>query len=195
MQQIAGQLQFVVQLAPHGKAFMRRLYDGVRHRYKVPYKSLKLGRDVRKELEWWCATLESWDGITLLQPSPLLLCHIWTDACPRGIGAHEGLDKAPTQILCEDVPVRHRHKSIHFLETLAVLKALRMFTTNIPPAMVVMLHVDNEILRAGLIKGSVDDPLTQVLLREIFALTLVRKFQIRAERVSSDENKLADALS
>lgn len=195
MQQVAGHLQFVVQIAPHGKAFMRRLYDGVRCRYKHPFQHMPISKEVRRELEWWCATIEGWNGTTLRQPSPLLLCHIWTDACPRGLGAHMGLAELPSKLFKREVSRRHRNKSIHFLETLAALEALRCFTVGIVPGTMVVLHVDNEILRAGLLKGSVDDPLTQVLLREIFALSLARDFKVTSQRVSSEENNLADALS
>lgn len=195
MQKIAGHLQFVVQIAPHGKAFMRRLYDGVRSRYKHPHHQKKISKEIRRELEWWSHTLSNWNGVTLLQPSPLKAIHIWTDACPRGLGAHLGSASNPSQIFYKEVSRRHRNKSIHFLETLAVLEAIRLFTINISPSTVVVLHVDNEALRAGLMKGSIDDPITQVLFREIYSLSLLRDFQIRTERVSSAENKLADALS
>lgn len=61
--------------------------------------------------------------------------------------------------------------------------------------MVVMLHVDNEVLRGGLLKGSIDDPLMQVLLQEIFALSLSWDFKVKAQQILSIENRLADTLS
>lgn len=107
MQQVAGHLQFVVQIAPHGKAFLQQLYDAVRSRYKQPHHQQQLDKSTCKELEWWHSTLSTWNGVTLLQSSPLLVCHIWTDACPRGLGAHEGSAELPTNIFLKDVSQRH----------------------------------------------------------------------------------------
>lgn len=195
VQTIAGHLQFVCRVTPHGRAFMRRLYNAVKARYKSPFQRRRLGKDARRELEWWKATLHHWEGCTLKEPSPLLVMHIWTDACPRGIGAHAGSSLNPTHILVKDVSRRHRRKAIHFLEAVAVLEALRNFTTSLSPRTLVIIHVDNEIVRHGLRSGSCKDPLTQALLRAIYTCMAERDLVFHAERVSSAENALADALS
>lgn len=124
MQKMAGHLQFVCRIAPHGRAFMRRLYNSVKVRYKSPLLPLRLSAEAKREISWWRSTLEEWKGMLLLQPSPLVVFHIWTDASSRALGAHAGTAENPTHIMQKDVSRRHRQKPIHFLEAVAVIDAL-----------------------------------------------------------------------
>ncbi|SPO32026.1 uncharacterized protein UTRI_02583 [Ustilago trichophora] len=171
LQQVAGHLQFVTRVAPHGRAFLRRLYDAVRSHYKSPF-GRRISKATRAELLWWVDTLNLWDGVSLLQPSPLIIEHIWTDASKRGIGGHLGSMEAPSAVFSRELSRRHRQKDIRFLEALAVLEALRLFSPRWTGPRRVVIHVDNENVEYGLRKGSSRDPQTQVLLREIFALCL-----------------------
>lgn len=101
LQQVAGHLQFVTRIAPHGRAFLRRLYDTVKAHHKTPFGRC-ISRTTRDKLSWWIDTLESWDGVLLLQPSPLMVEHIWTDASKRSIGAHLGTMDNPAAVFsCE----------------------------------------------------------------------------------------------
>nr|QBH67483.1 hypothetical protein UE_1417 [Ustilago esculenta] len=194
MQKIAGLLQFVTRVVPQGRAFLRRLYDAVKARYKTPFER-RISSATRTELSWWVNTLSSWDGVSLLQPSPLLIEHIWTDASKCSIGAHLGTMRQPTAVLSREVSRRHRNKDIRFLEALAVLEALRLFSPLWSGPRRVVVHVDNENVEHGLRKGSIRDPATQTILRAIFTLCLQRHIDLVPLRVSSEENILADALS
>nr|QBH67613.1 hypothetical protein UEMT_2079 [Ustilago esculenta] len=194
MQKIAGLLQFVTRVVPQGRAFLRRLYDAVKARYKTPFEC-RISSATRTELSWWVNTLSSWDGVSLLQPSPLLIKHIWTDASKCSIGAHLGTMRQPIAVLSRKVSRRHRNKDIRFLEALAVLEALRLFSPLWSGPRRVVVHVDNENVEHGLRKGSIRDPATQTILRAIFTLCLQRHIDLVPLRVSSEENILADALS
>ncbi|SNX81800.1 uncharacterized protein MEPE_00505 [Melanopsichium pennsylvanicum] len=194
LQQVAGHLQFVTRVAPHGRAFLRRLYDAVKAHHKAPF-GRRISKATRAELVWWINTLNSWDGVSLLQPSPLIIEHIWTDASKRSIGGHLGSMEAPLAVFSKELSRRHRQKDIRFLEALAVLEALRRFAPLWSGPRRVVIHVDNENVKFGLRKGSIRDPLTQVLFREIFALCLQQHIDLVPVRVSSEDNVLADALS
>ncbi|SPO25992.1 uncharacterized protein UTRI_03357 [Ustilago trichophora] len=149
----------------------------------------------RTELSWWIHTLNSLDGISLLQPSPLIIEHIWTDASKRCIGGHWGSMEAPYAVFSRELSRRHRQKDIRFLEALAVLEALRLFSPRWTGPRRVVVHVDNENVEYRLRKGSIRDPQTQVLFREIFSLCLQQHIDLVPVRVSSEANVLADALS
>ncbi|CDW96714.1 hypothetical protein [Sporisorium scitamineum] len=123
-----------------------------------------------RELRWWRSTLTSWSGHSLLQPSPLVVEHVWTDASKRSYGAHWGAMSAPLAVLSREVPRRHRRKDIRFLEALAVLEALRAFSPQWEGPRLVVLYIDNTNVEHGLRSGRSRDPLTQTLLREIFGL-------------------------
>ncbi|SPO32044.1 uncharacterized protein UTRI_02601 [Ustilago trichophora] len=171
LQQVAGHLQFVTRVAPHGRAFLRRLYDAIRSHYKAPF-GRRISKATRAELLWWIDTLQAWDGMSLLQPSPLIIEHVWTDASKRSIGGHLGSMASPSAAFSKELSRRHRQKDIRFLEALAVLEALRIFAPLWSGPRRVVIHVDNENVEYGLRKGSIRDPQTQALFREIFALCL-----------------------
>ncbi|SPO29085.1 uncharacterized protein UTRI_06034 [Ustilago trichophora] len=177
LQQVAGHLQFVTRVAPHGRAFLRRLYDAVKAHYKAPF-GRRISKATRAELLWWIDTLNSWDGVSLLQPSLLVIEHIWTDASKRCIGGHLGCMDSPTAAFSKELSRRHRQKDIRFLEALAVLEALRLFSPRWPGPRRVVMHVDNENVEYGLRKGSIRDPQTQVLFRKIFSLCLKRHIDL-----------------
>ncbi|SPO29367.1 uncharacterized protein UTRI_10206 [Ustilago trichophora] len=162
LQQVAGHLQFVTRVAPHGRAFLRRLYDAVRSHYKAPF-GRRISKATRSELLWWIATLNTWDGVSLLQPSPLVVEHVWTDASKRCIGAHLGTMDEPVAAFSHELARRHRRKDIRFLEALAVLEALRRFAPLWSGPRQVVVHVDNENVEYGLptLSSSVRSPAVQ----------------------------------
>ncbi|KAJ1039973.1 hypothetical protein NDA10_005022 [Ustilago hordei] len=172
LQQIAGHLQFVTRVAPHGCTFLRRIYDAVTSHRRAPF-GRRISRATRDELIWWTSMLSAWDGMSLLQPSPLIIEHVWTDASKRSIGSHCGHMEHPTAVFSRELSRRHCQKDIRFLEALAVLEALQLFSPAWPGPRRVILYVDNENVEHGLQKGSIRDPMTQVLFREIFALSIL----------------------
>lgn len=194
-QRIAGLLQFVSQVAPHTKAYLRRLYDAVRRAHQYPLQRRWLPGPAAAELRWWQSTLSNWSGHTLLQPSPLVVKQIWTDASKRAYGGHLGTMHEPSHVYSKEVSRRHRSKDIFFLEALAVLEALRIFSKTWSGQCLVVVHVDNTNVEHGLRSGRSRDPLTQTLLRAIFELCFTLQITIHPQRVSSIDNRLADLLS
>lgn len=197
LQQVAGLLQFVSQVAPLGRAYLGRLYAALRRAHRSPASRLRLSRPAQAELRWWRDLLSSWCGSSILSSSPLVAIHMWTDASLRALGGHLGLASSPTASFFRDVPRRHRRKNIRFLEALAVLDSLRVFLPHVlaSGASHLVVHVDNENVEFGLRSGRSRDPLTQTLLREIFGLCFHNRLTLVPVCVSSAENVLADLLS
>ncbi|KAJ1041354.1 hypothetical protein NDA10_002017 [Ustilago hordei] len=131
LQQVAGHLQFVTQVVLHGHVFLCQLYDAVKVHYKMPFPQ-RISRAACNELTWWTSTLVAWDGMSLLQPSPLLVEHIWTDASKRCVGGHWGPMESPRDVFSQELSCHHCQKDIQFLKTLAVLDAL-FLPLSIPP--------------------------------------------------------------
>ncbi|SPO30777.1 uncharacterized protein UTRI_05394 [Ustilago trichophora] len=77
----------------------------------------------------------------------------------------------PTAAFSKELSRCHRSKNICFLEALAVLEALCRFSPHWTGHRRVVIHVDNKNVEYGLWKGSIRDPATQTLFREIFALS------------------------
>lgn len=62
LQKVAGHLQFITRVVPHGRAFLRRIYDAVKARYCCNVFATRLSKTAKDKLEWWIATLTSWPG-------------------------------------------------------------------------------------------------------------------------------------
>lgn len=195
LQKISGLLQFVTQVAPHARASLGRIYSALKRAHRSPYSALRLPKPALAELAWWRNLLSEWCGSSILLQSPLHAAHIWTDACPRGLGGHLGLPHSPTAVFARSVPRRHRHKNIRFLEALAVLDSIRAFLPHISGCHLLVIHVDNENVEHSLRSGHSRDPLTQTLIREIFGLCFLHNLTLIPRRVSSTNNVLADLLS
>ncbi|KAJ1028283.1 hypothetical protein NDA13_003726 [Ustilago tritici] len=101
MQWIASLLQFVSQVFPCRKAFLRCLYDATCR--ALPGKC-HLTWPACSEFIWWCDILECWSGTSILSPLPLTAAHIWTNACPKGYGGYLGLNTSPTAVFAKTVP-------------------------------------------------------------------------------------------
>lgn len=193
LQQLLGHLHFATRTAAHSRAFLRRLWDALRA-YRASFRR-RLPRAALEELRWWSRLLATWDGDSLLQPSPLIVHHVWTDACPRGWGAHLGVPASCQTAVAAEWPRRHRSKPIHFLETLTVLEALRAFTKPDWSGHTVVVHIDNEVARHALTTGAVRCPSTQAVVRATFSWAIQHHLSLVFVRVSSAQNVLADLLS
>ncbi|CDU26382.1 uncharacterized protein SPSC_06576 [Sporisorium scitamineum] len=167
---IAGLLQFVTQVVPHGKAFFWHLYDAskVAHHHPLPLHHI-LCPAVAK-LKWWCATLTAWPGHLLLQLSPLVVEYVWTDALKHGYSAHVGPMEMLSAVWAKEVLWQHHAKDICFHEALAILDTLHVFSAQWTGPCHVILHVDNTNVEYGLWSGCSRNPLTQTLLHKIFGL-------------------------
>ncbi|SPO26927.1 uncharacterized protein UTRI_10674 [Ustilago trichophora] len=167
-QRIAGLLQFVSQASTPASS-----------------AAAAATRPAVAELRWWRSMLSSWPGLTLLQPSLLVVKHIWTDASKRAYGGHLGTMDNPSSVFSKEVSRRHRSKDIRSLEALAVLEALRIFSKMWSGPCFVVLHVDNTNVEQGLRSGRSRDPLTQTLLRAIFELCFTQQITIQPQRVTT----------
>ncbi|SAM81300.1 uncharacterized protein UBRO_20596 [Ustilago bromivora] len=184
LQQVTGHLQFVTRVAPHS----------LKSHHQAPF-GCHISRATRDKLMWWTSTLHGWDGMFLLQPSPLIVEHMWMDASKHSIGSHCGHMEHPTTIFSSELSQHHFQRDICFLEALAVLEVLRLFSSAWSGPHRVLLYVDNENFKHGLQKGSICNPMTQVLFREIFALCLQRHIDLQVTCVHSKANTLTDTFS
>lgn len=190
---LAGSLNFVSRVCPTGRAFMSRIYAAV-HKAVTNWQTVRVGRGLRDELEWWSGVLEKWDGVTLLYRDQRRV-EVWTDAATtKGVGGHLGPREACTRAFSMTVRKKHSLKPILFLETLAVVEAIKMWSEELENKEVVF-KVDNMALFYGLRSGKCDHKPTQSLLRWIFARALELHMTIVPDWVPSKVNDVADALS
>ena len=90
LQELAGYLQFVLQVVPLSRAFLHHVF-----RFMAAFRTDRSHRHVprvlRCDLDWWQDVATTWNGIWLLMPSCTEV-HIYTDASgAKGIGGTMGL--------------------------------------------------------------------------------------------------------
>ncbi|SOV04523.1 uncharacterized protein UDID_17109 [Ustilago sp. UG-2017a] len=136
LQHISGLLRFVTQVAPLGCVHLGHLYAALRRAHRSPLSLLRLPNPAAAELR----------GLSLILPSPLHAAHIWTDACPWGLGGYLGTADHPDLVWACSIPRQHRKKNIRFLKALTVLDCLRASLPYLTGRGLthVVFHVDNE---------------------------------------------------
>lgn len=193
LQALAGYLNFVSRVLPTGRAFLRRIYDAA-NASELDGSSRSTTGALGDELRWWRSIMDRWDGMTIL-PVNRPRTEIWSDAATtRGLGAHLGPRERCTAALSLEVPLQHQGKDILFLETLAVLEALRRWGPSLE-GNEVMCKIDNAALVASLRSGRCHQRATMALIREIMGLALELHLTITPDWIPSAENDVADALS
>ena len=63
---LIGELQHASSVVTPGRTFLRRMIQ-TSTIGKKPYHHIRLGREFRSDLAWWCTFLEVWNGVSLLR--------------------------------------------------------------------------------------------------------------------------------
>ena len=63
---LIGDLQHASSVVTPGRTFLRRMIQ-TSTIGKKPYHHIRLGREFRSDLTWWCTFLEAWNGVSLLR--------------------------------------------------------------------------------------------------------------------------------
>lgn len=172
---------------------MRRIFDAV-HDLTRHWDACSTVGALGEDLRWWQDILMRWDGLRIIHRSQKRV-EIWTDAATtKGIGAHFGPREACTSAFSRPVPDKHHGKDILFLETLALLDALREWKQALRDKEVVC-KIDNAALVACVRSARCDQKAIQTLIRYIFALAMELHLTLIPDWVPSAENDVADALS
>ena len=189
VESIIGKLQFASKCIKPGRTFISRLINWLRGMNRQGQHRIPL--EARKDLAWWGKFLERYNGVSMLwlhkQPQPDAV--IASDACPKGYGATCG-----SQYFHRSFPQEMRNSNIAHLEMLAVLAAIRTWTTELQ-GKYFWIHVDNEAVATVLNTGASRDVVLQAALRDILMIAATNNFMIKAKHIRGVDNRIPDWLS
>jgi hypothetical protein len=194
LQSLLGKLNFIGACVKPSRIFVARLLNWLRQLYGADKKiKHRIPDEVKKDLLWWNEFLPKYNGISLLylgpwcEPDTILSC----DACLEGCGGFwEGNyfhALFPSEILSFNL-------HIGALEMLALVLCLHLWASNFRHSRIVIL-CDNLSTCIAINSGKAKCPFLQKYIREICFISAVYEFEIKAQHISSSENRLADHLS
>jgi hypothetical protein len=193
-QQLAGWINWCLNVFPHVRPALCNIYDKLRSQHNQN-GALWINNAVRDDLRWALDKVKSSPGLLLLETaswSADAATHIlYCDACPTGMGFwYPDLNVA----FYSDTPPDEVSGLIFYFEALCVLCALRDACHREPSFGRFILYTDNQ--------NSVDIystlramPAYNALLREAVDLLTSGNHDMRVLHVPGDDNSIADALS
>ncbi|KZW01423.1 DNA/RNA polymerase, partial [Exidia glandulosa HHB12029] len=151
LQTLTGYLQFIAQVIPYARAFLRRLFDA-QSRFSHALTKRTLSAAARQDVLWWATYVEHWNGVHLLDP-PRQSFEVFTDASgTKGLGGH-----FVNSWYASRCPRRMRSEHIQVKEMYAVLQAILRWGDRWRDGHV-LFHVDNMAVFYALQSHTSDSP-------------------------------------
>lgn len=192
LQRLLGRINWVARVVRAARPFMRRLINLLRTASR-PNHHIRLSAGAKQDLAWLATLSVHFNGVAYwLTTKPLPDHAIATDASSHAAAAVHAGDYVYSDFTA-DYP-ELLEQPIHVKELYAILLAFRRWA---PIWRDKMVHVftDNTVAMAAVNKGSSLCTRSMPLLREIYLLMAQHNIYVRAKRVDSKSNALADALS
>ena len=188
VQELAGFLQFVSQVIPCSRSFLRRIID-FSMRFQSPFQRLYITKGVKADIHWWRTFCTPWNGVRLLSPS-LPVVDVHTDASGRkGIG---GI--CQSEWFSSRVPRRYHNRDIQFKEVFAILHAILCWGSAWANHHLTF-YCDNQAVVAWLTSGTCRSPHSMPIVQMISMMAACLQFSYSCIWIPTEDNTLADAAS
>lgn len=175
LERLTGYLAHCAVLVKGGRTFCRRLYSLLKATKGV--KKIKVSDVVKRDLSWWKAFLEIFNGTCKIIPNTIPLHEFYTDASGTGFGGWWGKefffgywDSSETICSHQSTPpvvTELSHSSINVKELWPVVEALSRWGPYWKDSEV-LLHSDNTQVLSMICTGRSSNHQSMSLLREIF---------------------------
>jgi len=191
VQSIIGKLNFVAKCVRPARIFISRMLNFLR---EMPKKGKsKLPKDFRADIQWWNRYLPNFNGVSVIsnekwsRPDEIIA----SDACLKGCGATCG-----TEYFHEVFPEHVISKDLHInaLELMALVVAVTVWADHLRGKRVIVL-CDNSATVWVINTGKTRDHAMQGLLRELCYITATYEFELFAQHIPGDDNRIPDMLS
>jgi len=190
LQSLCGKLNWACQMVKGGRTFVRRLIDSLSNVNNRNAKIL-LSSEFFDDIAWWVKFMNMFNGTVKFLDLKPITC-LQTDACLQGgAGYYEGYFFYVNWDI--DLP-QFKNYHINIKETMAiVLSVIRWghLWTNKS----VVVFTDNMTTKCIINKGSSRNKILMTRLRELFWLSAIHNFDIKAKFISGRNNIIADSAS
>lgn len=190
LQSLCGKLNWASSIVKGGRTFTRRMIDLIPANCLGSSKVL-LSSEFFKDLDWWIQFMEHFNGsVYFLDQKPIT--SLQTDACTQGCAGYYAGDYFYTNWDLDFPEMSNEH--INIKETMAViLSALRW--GQLWCNKTVTVYTDNMTTKCAINKGSSKNSLLMYFLRELFWLSAIFNFDIKAKFIPGRLNNIADSAS
>lgn len=186
---LIGSLSFACKVVKCGRMFLRRLID-LSTTVRSLHHHISLTTESRKDIQWWCEFLPTWNGIAIIHTETLdsSSINLFTDASGVGIGGF--FSGAWFSIALN---LTHKY-SITFIELLAIVVAVFSWGEAWKNKQLV-LYTDNLAIVHVWSSGSCRCPNIMHLVRFLFFYTAEHNINLLVRHIKGQHNTYADLLS
>ena len=190
LQSIAGRLNFASQVVRGGRTFLRRILDST-VRLKCPFHKVKFQGALRQDLLRWQQYLVQFNGtshfIDVCEYTPIV-----TDSCNLSGGAFcEGdfvyVNWEKDYPSMKDMHINYKEAAMAALSVIKWGPSFRNKT--------IILYTDNTTAACVINKCSAKNKTLMLLLREMFWVSAIYNFVVKARFLAGRFNVVADCIS
>lgn len=193
LQSLLGKLNFVAACVKPSRIFISRLLIWLRSIYNSSEVWHHIPDIVKKDLIWWDKFLPIYNGISMMEyeswskPDSIFS----SDSCLTGCGGFWNGCYFHT-IFPENILKQSLHISV--LEVLSIVICLKLWGKHFKGQRIIVF-CDNLNVCQLINQGNSRSEMLQTSLREICYLAACNEFELRAQHLSSSENRISDILS
>ena len=190
LQSLAGKLAWASRVVRGGRTFLRRILDAI-PTIRKPSHKVKLTHAFQEDITWWRNFLHHFNG-TAACTVPAAITDVHVDACNSGSGVAFGNDWQYVNWRCDWPAAANLH--INHKETLSFLIAARRWA-HIWSNHRIIIYTDSMTAMSIINKGTSRNKLVMAALRELFWLSAIFNFEIKAAFIPGSSNTLSDTIS
>lgn len=215
LEKLLGTLNFIAKVVYGARPYLRRLIDCL---HSGKSHSIHIDRGMKLDLIFWKTFATDFNGKAIIIEKPMIPYHFFSvDAATtgtKGVGGIGGFfngkyfgipltklikygtkdHKRAAHRRMHPTPHRKETMDITYLELFVVWWAATLWDTEWA-GYHLTIHTDNEGVRYMLNKGTARKPHFMPLLRAITKRMALGGYRLQAQRITTDENVLADPLS
>ena len=190
IQSLAGKLNWACQAIHGGRIFLRRILDA-QNKLNRPTHKLILDYNFKADILWWLNFMKVFNGKAMFLDYKNEY-YVHTDACNEGAGIAFGMDWAYTNWELDWPEVKHMH--INHKETLTVTLAAKRWAPFWRNSKITII-TDSMCTMGVINKGTSKNNIIMENLREMFWLSAIYNFDIKAIHIPGAQNEIPDAIS
>ena len=191
LQSLAGKLNYAARVVRGGRTFLRRLLDAI-NSLRFPHHKCRIRGALLKDIEWWINYMSSFNGKSACIQSSVNCKSILTDACLVAGGAFWNgdfvyIDWSADYPKLADAPINYK-------EAMTAALAVNRWAPNFGNSMV-YLYTDNKCTVSIINKCSCRNQTVMSALRDMFWLSAVHNFHVKAIYNPGANHVLPDTIS
>lgn len=199
VQSLIGKLNFCASVVRSGRLFFSRILTFMKTMTERGFH--KISPEVQLDIKWWIRFMECFNGVSCI-PEQLWVAPDFifsTDACLVGAGGWAPAQGGQDVHECFAVPFPHsllqkKEISINELEAVALLLGVRVWGGRCKGKKM-LVSCDNQATVSIVNTGRAQNSFAQACMRELHYWCAKFDCQIRAIKVDTKQNTLADLLS